>query len=104
MLVHQVLIIQAEIKEVISSNGRTVYGYGLVPKEDLIYETNYIHHPNVDGDTLYGMSWSSFPRRAQVGSGFYMEHNVLGGSRTIACFYSSAYTNGEISYLKGRDL
>ena len=76
----------------------------MIPKEDLIYtDDNYIHHTRADGDNQYGMVWSSFPRRAQVGSGFYMQHNVLGGSRSIACFFSSAYTNLELSYIKGRD-
>ena len=87
---------RAEIKEVIASNGSTIYGYALNTRGSLT--SDYTHHTTVDGDTKYGKAVNCFPRRCLVATSF--NDNVpepFGGSRSIACQFSFQYTNGSIS-------
>ena len=65
--------------------------------------TKYTHHDGVDGDTTYGYTWLSLPRRDVVG-GYFNDMSWSGqifypGSRSLIAYHSTGFKHGGLSII-----
>ena len=97
------ILIQAEIGYTSDENDGYISSYwiGVKATEDSI-TTKYTHNPIVDGDTTYGTTSKSFPRRCIVGGNmvYQYDENAIQypGSRSMISNLTPGSVFGNVSY------